>query len=201
MNTLPEIQLKILQSSHTYGVEILISLRAFLFDQEFSPWIILEDFSQINKALEYFNKDIKYFKNLNLKNIKKIGLNINYLYNMPKNKRLVLIDFLNDIISNHIDENMIIFDHVRWNPFENDIFYFLLIKQIDYIDRNEFNIYQKRHEELLKINNFNEKKIYSYENCLDLASKYKIKNYWHNIWSDYKKYKIDEKSLIENIVL
>lgn len=202
MNTLAELKSKIQKSSHINEIENLISLRAFLFNQEECPWAILEDSNSLNKIIEEFStKDLSYYKNKNIKNIKKLNLDLNYISNMPKNKRLVLIYILDDIIENLLFGRLLIVDKLRIDPFLKDDFFEYLESCKEYFDKEYYNIYKKRNNDIKNLLKYADYKKYIYDTCSSLTIKYKIKQYWKKIWLDKKAYSINENTCVENILI
>lgn len=119
MNTLLEISNKITQCSQNDRLEIIISLRAFLFDSPVYYWI---DFTYSkNYEQDLINCQIlnpNLFKKINEDNIKKIGIKPIDLYLLPKNKKLYLINLIEEIFED-LQLN-VVYDKIRLNPFYED---------------------------------------------------------------------------------
>lgn len=202
MNTLAELKSKIQKSSHINEIENLISLRAFLFNQEECPWAILEDLNSLNRIVEEFStKDSSFYKNRNIKNIKKINIDLNYISNMPKNKRLVLINILDDIIENLLFGRLLIIDKLRIDPFSKDEFFEYLESNKEYFDKEYYDIYKKRNNDIKNLLEYADYKKHIYDTCSSLTIKFKIKHYWKKIWLDKTAYSKTENTSVENILI
>lgn len=201
MNTLSEIKNKILKSSNLNEIENLISLRAFLLEESCCPWIILENENEIENALSYFeSKENSYFYNKNIKNIKKLNIEISDLF-LPLNKKLCLIEILNDIIKSLIFDEYILVDKIRCNPLNNDTLYQKLIDFEKCITINKINLYKKRNQDLKSILSQ-----FGIENCnpsrsAHIASTNKLKNLWSNTWGKINYYSNEKNNIIDKILI
>lgn len=195
---MPDLYWIINKSSNSDNLKKLISLRAFLLDEADSPWALTYDFENNNDLISYLkDNEINYFLNLNTKNIIKLNIKATDIISMPKNKKLKFISMLDPVIDNLLDQNRIITDNIRINPFAKDkLLNFILENKIN-INKNLFELFIRRNNnllDLLSISNFNYKLNY---NCSYYSKEYKIRNYWKNMWSDAIKY--NDNSIIENI--
>ena len=90
MNTLLEISNKITQCSQNDRLEIIISVRAFLFDSPVYYWIDFTYSDNYEKdLLDCQNLSPNDLKKINEDNIKKIGIKSIDLFLLPKNKKLI----------------------------------------------------------------------------------------------------------------
>ena len=98
MNTLDEISNKIIQCSQDDRLEIIISLRAFLFDSPVYYWIDFTYSDNYEKDLiSCQNLSPADLKKINEDNIKKMGIKSIDLFLLPKNKKLYLINLIDEI--------------------------------------------------------------------------------------------------------
>lgn len=195
---MPDLYWIINKSSNSDNLKKLISLRAFLLDEADSPWALTYDFENNNDLISYLkDNEINYFLNLNTKNIIKLNIKATDIISMPKNKKLKFISMLDPVIDSLLDQNRIITDNIRINPFAKDkLLNFILENKIN-INKDLFELFIRRNNnllDLLSISNFNYKLNY---NCSYYSKEYKIRNYWKNMWSDAIKY--NDNSIIENI--
>lgn len=206
MNTLPEIKFKILKSSNSDDVNFLISLRAFLIDHENCPWSLIKSLEDIEIALLFMqSKELDYFKQLNTRNIHSKNIKPLDIYRMPKNKRLILLDLLNDMLRDFLDNNIYLEDTIRINPFEDDSLLKIIFLNEKYINKSIKNLYCKRNEDAKKLLNTFSFKNNIYDCCYDLTFKIKLTNYWNQMWSESKNYNLQnniiDKILINNTLL
>ena len=181
-------------------MDILISLRAFLADQEDYPWVYFKNIEEIPNVFSYLHsKNILHFKNINIANLRKVKVSPIQIYIMPKNKRLTLIDLIDDELSDFISEHIFLVDKIRANPFENDLVYEFLVNNKNSIDKSLFAIYEERNKSHKKLLSLTEIKKPIYDTCSSMSKKNKLKDYWINLWGDSKNY--SENSIVENIVL
>jgi phosphoglycolate phosphatase-like HAD superfamily hydrolase len=103
VNNITDLKKIIAESSQNNKIDILISLRAFLADQEDYPWVYFKNIEEIPDAFSYLHsKNILHFKNINTINLRKAKISPVQIYIMPKNKRLVLIDLIDYELSDEI---------------------------------------------------------------------------------------------------
>jgi hypothetical protein len=198
LNTLSEISNKITQCSQNDRLEIIISLRAFLFDNPVHYWI---DFTYSNNyEQDLINCQISnpnLFKKINEDNIKRIGIKPIDLFLLPKNKKLFLINLIEEIFEDL--EIKIVYDKIRLNPFYEDELFDFIIDHKEHFSKNTIDTYKKRYKDvkyLLEEANI-ENQIY--ETCFTVARKNKIIDYWVNIWGVSTNYK--DSTLIEHIII
>ena len=109
MENLKEISDKLIKCSHNDKLEILISVRAFLFDNPEICGVVFNDYSDYNEVLENFKqKSNKTIKFQNEKNIKKIQIKSQDIFLLPRNKKNSLIELVDSMISEY--QFTIIFD-------------------------------------------------------------------------------------------
>ena len=117
---------------------------------------------------------------------------------IPKNRKISLIEYINDLIEEYSENKIIIIDSVRTNPFSEDILF-------DYIKKNNFNeeivnIYNKRSESIQKILNFASLDHQHFKTSLEKSREIKILDYWKNIWGFGTSYN-EDYSVIDNLIL
>ena len=202
MDTLSELKINILKSSNINELNSLISLRAFLIDQEQTPWAIIDVNEELSDTIMKFeNNSNSYYKNKNISNIKKFNVSILELYLLPKNKRLILLEMLDDIIQNLLDNKILIKDPLRVNPFSKDeLFEYLKINKI-FVDNITFNKYQKRSQDLNRLIVVAEIENTIYSNSISTTKKNKIIEYWRNIWGDNKFYHSNVENIIDHVII
>lgn len=202
MDTLSELKIKILKSSNINELNSLISLRAFLIDQEQTPWAIIDVAEEISEIINKFESNSNtYYKNKNISNIKKFNVSLIEIYLLPKNKRLILLEMLDDVIQNLLNNKLLIVDPLRANPFSSDELFEYLKNNKVFVDINIFNKYQKRHQDLNKLILLAEIDNTIYLNCVSTTKKNKIIEYWRNMWGDNKFYHSDVENIIDHVIL
>jgi len=98
LNTILEISNKITQCSQHDRLEIIISLRAFLFDSPVYYWIDFTYSKDYEKDLiNCQNLSPAILKKINEDNIKKIGIKSIDLFLLPKNKKIYLTNLIDEI--------------------------------------------------------------------------------------------------------
>lgn len=201
MNTLPELKLKILKSSNSNDVNFLISLRAFLIDQENCPWLILDTITNLENALLYMHsKELEFFKKINTKNISVNNVKPLDIYRMPKNKRLILVSMIDEILSSLLEDVIYLEDIIRINPFNKDTLYDIISHNKIYISKNIFNIYTKRNNDLYKLLESLNYKNDIYESCFKLTYKIKIASYWCQMWGESKNYN-SKNDIVDKLII
>ena len=202
MDTLSELKINILKSSNINELNSLISLRAFLIDQEQTPWAIIDVNEELSDTIMKFeNNSNSYYKIKNISNIKKFNVSLLEIYLLPKNKRLILIEMLDDIIQNLLDNKILIKDPLRVNPFSKDeLFEYLKINKI-FVDNITFNKYQKRSQDLNRLIVVAEIENTIYSNSISTTKKNKIIEYWRNIWGDNKFYHSNVENIIDHVII
>lgn len=200
VNNIADLKKIITESSQNDKIDILISLRAFLADQEDYPWVYFKKIEEIPDVFLYLHsKNILHFKNINTINLRKAKISPVQIYIMPKNKRLMLIDLIDDELSDFISDHIFLVDKIRANPFEDDLVYEFLSKNKSLVDKSLFAVYEERNKSHKKLLNLTEIKKPIYDTCSSMSKKNKLKDYWINLWGDSKNY--SENSIIENIVI
>lgn len=202
MNTLSELKNIILKSSNTNETNNLISLRAFLFDEEDCPWALLDNKSQLQDTIEFFeSKEISYYKKLNEKNIRKLKINPIEIYLLPYNKRKILIELINDILDIHIQDLILLQDKLRADPFKNDSLMEIIMNNNNLIDLNTIALYKKRKNQLDELLEFMPLKKTIVTHSVDIAIINKIKNIWMNSWGISKAYNLNQFNSIDNLLI
>lgn len=198
MNTILEISNKITQCSQHDRLEIIISLRAFLFDSPVYYWINFTYSKDYEKDLvNCQNLSPVILKKINEDNIKKIGIKSIDLFLLPKNKKLYLINIIDEIFEDL--QIKVVFDKLRLNPFYEDSLYNFIKDYQEHFSKNTIQTYSKRSKDLNYL--LEEAKIEHeiYETCFLLARKNKIIDYWTNIWGQSTNYK--DLTLIEHLII
>lgn len=198
MESVREISNKIIKCSHIDKLEILISVRAFLFDNPEISGLVFDDFSKYNEVLEVNkNKSNKIIKFQNEKNIKKIGIKSQDLLLLPRNKKNSLIQLVDSMIDEY--NCVIVFDKIKADPFLSDDLHLFIKINKEYFSSDNVLLYDKRSKELINIIEYAQIDNQIYENCFTTSRKNKIKNYWINIWGLSENYL--NPGVIENLLL
>ena len=198
LESLKEISDKIITSSHSDKLEILISVRAFLFDNPEINGLIFDSFSTYDDVLEKnIFKSNTEIKIANEQHIKKIGLKCQDLFLLPKNKKNSLINLVDSLLDDY--NCKIIFDKCRADPFLSDDLYIFINQNINHFSKKNIEVFEKRSKELTDLINYANIQKETYETCLTISRKNKIKYYWVNIWGLSKTYK--NPGVIENLLL
>jgi hypothetical protein len=198
LNTLIEISNKITQCSQNDRLEIIISLRAFLFDDPVYYWI---DFTYSdNYEADLINCQIikpNLFKKINEDNIKKIGIKPIDLFLLPRNKKLYLINLIEEIFED-LQLN-VVYDKIRLNPFHEDVLFNFIKDHQEQFSKNIIETYQTRNKDLKYLLEEASIEHQIYETCFVIARKNKIIDYWTNIWGGSTNYK--DSTLIEHLII
>ena len=198
MNTLLEISNKITQCSQNDRLEIIISLRAFLFDNPVYYWIDFTYSQDYEKDLvNCQNLNPSILKKINEDNIKKIGIKSIDLFLLPKNKKLYLVDLIDDIFEDL--QVKVVFDKLRLNPFYEDSLFNFIKENKEQFSKNIFETYQTRNKDVNFLLTESGIEHQIYETCFLISRKNKIIDYWTNIWGQSINYK--DSTLIEHLIL
>ena len=198
MNTLIEISNKITQCSQNDRLEIIISLRAFLFDSPVYYWI---DFTYSNNYeqdltnCQILNPNL--LKKINEDNIKKIGIKPIDLYLLPRNKKLYLINLIEEIFEDF--QLKVVYDKIRLNPFYEDVLFNFIKDHQDQFSKKIIDTYKTRNKALNYLLEEANIEHQIYETCFIIARKNKIIDYWTNIWGGSTNYK--DSTLIEHLII
>ncbi len=198
MNTLIEISNKITQCSQNDRLEIIISLRAFLFDSPVYYWIDFtysNNFEQDLTNCQILNPNI--LKKINEDNIKKIGIKPIDLYLLPRNKKLYLINLIEEIFEDL--QLKVVYDKIRLNPFYEDVLFNFIKDHQDQFSKNIIDTYKTRNKALNYLLEEANIEHQIYETCFIIARKNKIIDYWTNIWGGSTNYK--DSTLIEHLII
>lgn len=198
MNTVFDISNKIIQCSQNDRLEIIISLRVFLFDSPIHYWIDFTYSDNCEKELiERQNLNPSEIRKINELNIKKIGLKPIDLFLLPKNKKLQLINLIESIFEDlRLD---IVYDCIRLNPFCEDSLYNYILDNKHKFSSNIIEIYKSRNNFSSYLIGESGLELKFYETCFSQSRKNKIIDYWINIWGQSLNYK--NPSLVEFLVL
>ena len=198
MNTLSEISNKITQCSQDDRLEIIISLRAFLFDSPVHYWIDFTYSDNYEKDLvNCQNISPIALKKINEDNIKKIGIKSIDLFLLPKNKKLYLINLIDQIFEDL--QIKVVFDKLRLNPFYEDSLYDFIKDHSEHFSKNILETYKTRNKDVAYLLNEAGIEHQIYETCFLLSRKNKVIDYWINIWGQSTNYK--DATLIEHLIL
>ncbi len=198
MNTLLEISNKITQCSQNDRLEIIISLRAFLFDSPVHYWIDFTYSDNYEKDLvDCQNLSPNILKKINEDNIKKIGIKSIDLFLLPKNKKLYLINLIDEIFEDL--QVKVVFDKLRLNPFYEDSLYNFIKDHREQFSKNIIETYKTRNKDVIYLLNEASIEHQIYETCFLISRKNKIIDYWTNIWGQSTNYK--DSTLIEHLIL
>jgi hypothetical protein len=198
LNTILEISNKITQCSQHDRLEIIISLRAFLFDSPVYYWIDFTYSKDYEKDLIICqNLSPTILKKINEDNIKKIGIKSIDLFLLPKNKKIYLTNLIDEIFEDL--QVKVVFDKLRLNPFYEDSLYNFIKDNQEQFSKNIIQTYLTRSKDLnylLEEANIDHQ---IYETSFLLARKNKIIDYWTNIWGQSTNYK--DSTLIEHLII
>lgn len=198
MNTLVEISNKIIQCSQDDRLEIIISLRAFLFDSPVHYWI---DFTYSENyetdLVDCQNLSPAVLKKINEDNIKKVGIKSIDLFLLPKNKKLYLINLIDEIFEDL--QVKVVFDKLRLNPFYEDSLFDFIKDHKDQFSKNIFETYKTRNKDVNFLLTEAGIDHQIYETCFLISRKNKVIDYWTNIWGQSTNYK--DSTLIEHLIL
>jgi hypothetical protein len=198
LNTLVEISNKIIQCSQDDRLEIIISLRAFLFDSPVYYWIYFTYSDNYEKDLiSCQNLSPAVLKKINEDNIKKMGIKSIDLFLLPKNKKLYLINLIDEIFEDL--QMKVVFDQLRLNPFYEDNLYNFIKDHKEHFSKNIFETYKTRNKDVNFLLNEASIEHQIYETCFLISRKNKIIDYWTNIWGQSTNYK--DSTLIEHLIL
>lgn len=149
------------------------------------------------KLVDCQNLSPNIFKKINEDNIKKIGLKSIDLFLLPKNKKLYLIDLIDEIFEDL--EVKVVFDKLRLNPFYEDILYNFIIDHREHFSKNIFETYKNRNKDVNFLLSEASIEHQIYETCFLISRKNKVIDYWTNIWGQPTNYK--DSTLIEHLIL
>jgi hypothetical protein len=198
LNTLIDISNKITQCSQSDRLEIIISLRAFLFDSPIYYWIDFTNSDNYEKDLTSCqNLSPTFLKKFNEDNIKKIGIKPIDLYLLPKNKKLYLINLIDEILEDL--QVKVVFDKLRLNPFNEDSLYSFIKDHKEQFSKNIINTYNTRNKDVIYLLNEAGIEHQIYETCFLTSRKNKVIDYWANIWGQSINYK--DSTLIEHLII
>ncbi len=163
-------------------LDYLISVKCFLINAPDSHWYIFKnsvlDQKELNEKQSLSSFQIRQ---INERNIEKLGLKPIDLIIFPKNRKLELLNIIDNYINDIILDDILIFDTARVNPFNTDPLY-------DFIDNSAFiseenkNIYQKRLNEKEKLINFFQYEPQIFNTCLNVSRYNKAIDFWKNTW-------------------
>lgn len=200
MNQIDNIKLKISKHLTSNSIlDILISIKCYLTNNEENPFYVFQGNKKdlimldIKQSLNYNQYKNIYDSILSLISIKPIELIL-----IPKNRKIALINYIDDLIEEYSEDKIIIIDSARTNPFLED-------KLFNYLKTNNFNeeiigIYNKRAESKENILKFASLDHYHFKTSLEKSREIKILDYWKNIWGlgiSYKK----NSDIVDNLIL
>lgn len=200
MNQIDNIKLKISKILKSESnLDILISIKCYLTNNEENPWFIFQNNKydsivlEIKQSLNYDEHKMINDSILKIMSIKPIELIL-----IPKNRKLALINYVDDLIKEYANDQIVIIDTARTNPFQKD-------ELFDYLKDNNFDkeiidIYNKRAQFKNIILEFAKLDHQHYKSCLEKSREIKIIDYWKNIWGLGTSYKRDVQ-IIDHLIL
>ena len=200
MNPTDNIKNKISKHIKSHSIlDILISIKCYLTNNEENPWYVFQGTKkdsiilEIKQSLDYNNH-----KNINDSILAMVSIKPIELILIPKNRKISLIEYIDDLIEEYSENKIIIIDSARTNPFSEDILF-------NYLKTNNFddviiNIYNKRSESKHKILKFASLDHQHFKTSLEKSREIKILDYWKNIWGLGISYNKDN-SVIDNLIL
>jgi hypothetical protein len=173
-------------------------LRAFLFDSPVHYWIDFTYSDNYEKDLvDCQNLSPNVLKKINEDNIKKIGIKSIDLFLLPKNKKLYLINLIDEIFEDL--QVKVVFDKLRLNPFYEDSLFNFIKDHKEQFSKNIIETYKTRNKDVIYLLNEASIEHQIYETCFLISRKNKIIDYWTNIWGQSTNYK--DSTLIEHLIL
>ncbi len=173
-------------------------MRAFLFDSPVHYWI---DFTYSeNYETDLVNCQTlspAVLKKINEDNIKKVGIKSIDLFLLPKNKKLYLINLIDEIFEDL--QVKVVFDKLRLNPFYEDSLFDFIKDHKDQFSKNIFETYKTRNKDVNFLLTEAGIDHQIYETCFLISRKNKVIDYWTNIWGQTTNYK--DSTLIEHLIL
>ena len=159
----------------------------------------------IEAVKKYYENDLiicqninpNIFKKINEDNIKKIGIKPIDLFLLPKNKKLYLINLIEEIFEDF--QLKVVYDKIRLNPFYEDSLYIFIKEHQEQFSKNIIETYKKRNKDVNYLLEEASIQHQIYETCFLLSRKNKIIDYWINIWGGTTNYK--DSTLIEHLII
>ena len=200
MNQTDNIKLKISKHLTSNSIlDILISIKCYLTNNEENPWYVFQGTKKdliilnIKQSLNY-----NHHKNINDAILAMVSIKPIELILIPKNRKITLIKYIDDLIEECSENKIIIIDSARTNPFSEDVLF-------NYLKNNNFdeeiiNIYNKRAESKENILKFASLDHQHFKTSLEKSREIKILDYWKNIWGLGTTYNKDY-SVIDNLIL
>jgi len=187
------------QSEHKSFLEILIALKCYLTNNEENAWYIFKEdgtdqaYLLTNHNLNFFSYKEKNDSLLATINLKPIDIIL-----LAKNTQINLLEFIEDLISSNLKNEIVILDYLKTNPFQEDhLFNYILEKEFH---KNIIKIYSTRNIDKQRIISLSKKKSKYYKSCAEKAKELKISDYWKNIWGLGMSYNL-EKSIMDDLIL
>lgn len=202
MNTITDLKSLIYLCYKDNKLEELISLFLCLKDAQDSPWVIINQEENLQEKLEYFQSfsqnDYKFH---NEKILRRIKVSLVEIYLMPKNKKLSFIPYLEEYINELLDSRILVVDYVRFNPYKEDLLFYLILSKKDVLDKSLINLYEARSKDLKKLLEHAKFEKNLYESFYIYSKRVKIIDYWKNIWGDQKLYDSENYGIVDHLVL
>ena len=202
MNTITDLKSLIYLCYKDNKLEELISLFLCLNDAQDSPWVIINLEENLQEKLEYFQSfsqnDYKFH---NEKILRRIKVSIVEIYLMPKNKKLSFIPYLEEYINELLDSRTLVVDYVRFNPYKEDLLFYLILSKKDVLYKSLINLYETRSKDLKKLLDHAKFEKNLYESFYVFSKRVKIVDYWKNIWGDQKLYTSENYGIVDHLVL
>ncbi len=202
MNTITEFKTLIYLCYQENKLEELISLYLCLNDAQDSPWTIINPDDILQQKLEYFQSfsqnDYKFY---NEKRLRRIKISIVDIFLMPKNKRLVLLAYLEEYITDLLGKRILIVDYVRFDPFKEDLLNLFIKTNKQLLDKNLVSLYEARSKDLDKLLEYANFEKNLYESFYIFSKRNKVVDYWKNIWGNNKSYTSENYDIVEHLIL
>ena len=200
MNQIDNIKLKISKHLTSNSIlDILISIKCYLTNNEENPFYIFQNdekdliMLEIKQSLNYNQQKEIYDSILQIISIKPIELIL-----IPKNRKISLINFVDDLIDEYSEDKIIIIDSARTNPFTDDVL-FVYLKNHNF-NEEIINVYNKRKQSKENIIKFANLDNNHFKTSLEKSRELKILDYWKNIWGLGVSYKMDS-DIVDNLIL
>ena len=124
MNPVDNIKIKISKHLKSHSIlDILLTIKCYLTNNEENPWYIFQGTKrdsiilEIKQSLDYNNH-----KNINDSILAMVSIKPIELILIPKNRKISLLEYIDDLIEEYSENKIIIIDSVRTNPFSEHLF-------------------------------------------------------------------------------
>jgi len=200
VNPIDNIKNKISKQLKSHSIlDILLTIKCYLTNNEENPWYVFQGTKkdliilELKQSLDYFNH-----KNINDSILSMISIKPIELILIPQNRKISLIEYIDDLIEEYSENQIIIIDSARTNPFQKDDLFIYLSE--NNFDSDILDIYKRRSEFRNKILEFANLDQHHFKTSVEKSREIKIIDYWKNIWGLGTTYNKDN-SIIENLIL